>query len=89
MQTVDNGQTCFLGTRVPAPRSRYAEMVEVFADVDNRHVQTGSIGINHHLPDPAAPFGGVKASGTGREISPGGLAHPLEIQSIYRPPSGA
>ena len=31
-----------------------------------RRVQTGSIGINHYMLDPAAPFGGVKASGWGR-----------------------
>ena len=38
-----------------------------------RRVQTGSIGINHYMLDPAAPFGGVKASGLGRELGPEGL----------------
>ena len=38
-----------------------------------RRVQTGSIGINHYMLDPAAPFGGVKASGIGRELGPEGL----------------
>ena len=48
-----------------------------------RRVQTGSIGINHYLPDPAAPFGGVKASGLGRELGPEGLQAYLALQSIY------
>ncbi len=51
-----------------------------------RRVQTGSIGINHYLPDPAAPFGGVKHSGMGRELGPEGLAAYLAIQSIYHTP---
>ncbi len=48
-----------------------------------RRVQTGSIGINHYMLDPAAPFGGVKASGIGRELGPEGLAAYLQLQSIY------
>jgi aldehyde dehydrogenase (NAD+) len=50
-----------------------------------RRVQTGSIGINHFMLDPAAPFGGVKASGLGRELGPEGLTAYLQQQSIYRP----
>jgi acyl-CoA reductase-like NAD-dependent aldehyde dehydrogenase len=48
-----------------------------------RRVQTGSIGINHYMLDPAAPFGGVKASGVGRELGPEGLEAYLQLQSIY------
>ena len=51
-----------------------------------RRVQTGSIGINHYTLDPAAPFGGVKASGLGRELGPEGLAAYLQLQSIYEAP---
>src|SRR6202035_1650175 len=51
-----------------------------------RRVQTGSIGINHYVLDPAAPFGGVKASGLGRELGPEGLAAYLQLQSIYQAP---
>jgi aldehyde dehydrogenase (NAD+) len=198
---LNNGQTCFLGTRVLAPRSRYTEIVDlftafaesltvgnarddatqigplatagqrdrveryiakgrgdgaritygggrpagmdkgwfveptVFADVDNHHtiaqqeifgpvlsiipysddeeavriandsdyglggtvwtndpdrglavakqIQTGTIGVNTYLPDPAAPFGGVKASGLGRELGPEGLANYQQLQSVY------
>ena len=48
-----------------------------------KRVQTGSIGINHYMIDPVAPFGGVKASGLGRELGPEGLAAYLQLQSIY------
>lgn len=48
-----------------------------------RRVRTGAIGINRFLPDPAAPFGGVKASGIGRELGPEALDGYLEYQSIY------
>lgn len=39
-----------------------------------KRVRTGAIGVNTYLPDPAAPFGGVKASGIGRELDPEALA---------------
>ena len=52
-------------------------------------VQTGSIGINHYMLDPAAPFGGVKASGIGRELGPEGLQAYLQLQSIYQAPPQA
>jgi aldehyde dehydrogenase (NAD+) len=48
-----------------------------------RGVQTGTIGVNHYLPDPVAPYGGVKSSGIGRELGPEGLAAYQQLQSIY------
>jgi aldehyde dehydrogenase (NAD+) len=48
-----------------------------------RRVRTGTIGINRYLPDPAAPFGGVKASGIGRELGPGAIAAYQQLKSIY------
>jgi aldehyde dehydrogenase (NAD+) len=54
-----------------------------------KRVQTGSIGINHYMLDPAAPFGGVKASGLGRELGPEGLMAYLQLQSIYEAPPPA
>jgi aldehyde dehydrogenase (NAD+) len=198
---LNNGQTCFLGTRVLAPRSRYSEIVDlftdfvgalkvgdalddttqigpmataaqrerveryiakgrgdgarvtigggrpadrdtgwfveptIFADVDNNHtiaqeeifgpvlsvipyadddeavriandsdyglggtvwtndpdrglalakrVQTGTIGVNTYLPEPTAPFGGVKASGIGRELGPEALGNYQQLKSVY------
>jgi acyl-CoA reductase-like NAD-dependent aldehyde dehydrogenase len=48
-----------------------------------RRVETGSIGINTYLPDPVAPFGGVKASGIGRELGPEALGNYQQFKSIY------
>ncbi|NGO45753.1 aldehyde dehydrogenase [Streptomyces ureilyticus] len=48
-----------------------------------RRVRTGTIGVNRYLPDPVAPFGGVKASGLGSELGPEGLESYLQIQSVY------
>ncbi|WP_068273168.1 aldehyde dehydrogenase [Aldersonia kunmingensis] len=47
-------------------------------------VKTGTIGINRYIPDPIAPFGGIKQSGMGRELGPEGLAAYQNIKSIYR-----
>jgi acyl-CoA reductase-like NAD-dependent aldehyde dehydrogenase len=62
--------------------SVWSRDIERANDVAKR-VQTGSIGINHYMLDPAAPFGGVKASGIGRELGPEGLAAYMQLQSIY------
>ncbi|QZY47047.1 aldehyde dehydrogenase [Mycolicibacterium austroafricanum] len=48
-----------------------------------RRIKTGTIGINRYLPDPSAPFGGVKDSGIGRELGPDGLNAYLNVQTIY------
>jgi aldehyde dehydrogenase (NAD+) len=48
-----------------------------------RRVRTGTIGINHYLPDPGAPFGGVKASGIGRELGPDAITAYQQFKSIY------
>jgi acyl-CoA reductase-like NAD-dependent aldehyde dehydrogenase len=48
-----------------------------------RRVRTGTIGINRYLPDPAAPFGGVKASGIGRELGPDAIGAYQQLKSIY------
>ena len=46
-------------------------------------IRTGTIGINQgYTMDPFAPFGGVKASGYGRELGPEGLEGYLETKSI-------
>jgi aldehyde dehydrogenase (NAD+) len=48
-----------------------------------RRVRTGTIGINRYLPDPGAPFGGVKASGIGRELGPEAITAYQQFKSIY------
>ncbi len=48
-----------------------------------RKVRTGTFGVNQpYSMDPAAPFGGMKASGIGRELGREGLDAYLELRSI-------
>jgi len=49
-----------------------------------RAIDTGTIGVNEYQLDLQAPFGGVKASGLGRELGPEGLEAYFRIKSIYR-----
>jgi aldehyde dehydrogenase (NAD+) len=48
-----------------------------------RRVRTGTFGVNTYTMDFAAPFGGFKASGIGREFGPEGLAQYTELKSVY------
>ncbi|MFJ3772325.1 aldehyde dehydrogenase [Streptomyces sp. NPDC090075] len=48
-----------------------------------RRVRSGSFGVNQpYSMDPAAPFGGMKASGIGRELGHEGLDGYLEAKSV-------
>lgn len=49
-----------------------------------RSIHTGTVGVNDYQMDIDAPFGGVKASGMGRELGPEGLAACQTLKSIYR-----
>jgi len=52
-----------------------------------RRVRSGSFGINQpYSMDPAAPFGGVKASGIGRELGREGLEAYVDLKSISGAP---
>lgn len=46
-------------------------------------IETGSVGVNHYALELAAPFGGVKSSGLGRELGPEGLAPYFRSKSVY------
>jgi acyl-CoA reductase-like NAD-dependent aldehyde dehydrogenase len=48
-----------------------------------RAMHTGTVGINGYQVDLASPFGGVKASGLGREMGPEGLAAYQTVKSIF------
>ncbi|SDK97352.1 betaine-aldehyde dehydrogenase [Nocardioides sp. YR527] len=48
-----------------------------------RRVRAGTYGVNTYTMDFAAPFGGFKASGIGREFGPEGLAQYTELKSVY------
>lgn len=51
-----------------------------------RRVRSGTVGVNHYVNDPVAPFGGIKQSGMGRELGPEGLS-PFQVhKTIYLPP---
>jgi acyl-CoA reductase-like NAD-dependent aldehyde dehydrogenase len=50
-------------------------------------IRTGTFGVNQgYTMDPFAPFGGVKASGYGRELGPEGLDSYLDSKSIVIAP---
>ena len=49
-----------------------------------REIRTGTVGVNDYQLDINAPFGGVKASGIGRELGPEGLEEFFTLKSIYR-----
>ncbi|QXE38501.1 aldehyde dehydrogenase [Streptomyces sp. GMY02] len=50
-----------------------------------RRIRTGTVGLNGYLPDITSPYGGMKASGLGRELGPEGLRAYQELQSIFHP----
>jgi aldehyde dehydrogenase (NAD+) len=54
-----------------------------------RRVSTGTIGVNAYVSDLGAPFGGVRASGMGRELGPEGLHSYQVLKSVYLDPSVA
>jgi betaine-aldehyde dehydrogenase len=47
-----------------------------------RHIRAGSLGINQYSADFAAPFGGFKASGIGREWGREGLESYVEFKQV-------
>jgi acyl-CoA reductase-like NAD-dependent aldehyde dehydrogenase len=54
-----------------------------------RGIRTGSFGVNQpYGMDPTAPFGGMKASGIGRELGREGLDGYLELKAISVAPPG-
>jgi aldehyde dehydrogenase (NAD+) len=53
-----------------------------------RRVRTGTFGVNQYTFDFAAPFGGYKQSGIGREYGPEGFDGYLEHKSIVPPGAG-
>jgi betaine-aldehyde dehydrogenase len=48
-------------------------------------IKSGALGVNSHTLDMAAPFGGCKQSGIGRECGPEGLDAYIEMRSMTVP----
>jgi acyl-CoA reductase-like NAD-dependent aldehyde dehydrogenase len=48
-----------------------------------RRIQTGTIGVNGYVPSIGSPFGGIKASGLGRELGPETLAAYQQFKTTY------
>ncbi len=48
-----------------------------------RKVASGTVGVNGYVPSIGAPFGGIKASGLGREIGPESIGAYQNTKSIY------
>ena len=57
------------------------------AEIASR-IHTGTIGVNFYTLDPATPFGGIKASGLGRELGPEGLAAYQTLRTLHLPHAG-
>jgi betaine-aldehyde dehydrogenase len=53
-----------------------------------RQVRTGTYAVNQYTLDFAAPFGGYKQSGIGREYGKEGFDHYVEYKSIVPPGAG-
>lgn len=47
-----------------------------------KQIRTGQVSVNGGAFNPAAPFGGYKQSGNGRELGPHGLAEFVELKSL-------
>ncbi|MGB8404236.1 MAG: aldehyde dehydrogenase [Mycobacterium sp.] len=52
-----------------------------------RRIRTGMFGINSFAPEFGVPFGGVKASGIGREYGPEAFDAYIEMKSVYGVPA--
>lgn len=48
-----------------------------------RRVHSGTVGVNGYMPSLGAPFGGIKASGMGREFGPEAIGAYQQLKSIY------
>ena len=48
-----------------------------------KRVESGTVGVNGYMPSLGSPFGGVKASGLGREFGPEAVGAYQQLKSIY------
>ncbi|MER5389177.1 aldehyde dehydrogenase family protein [Saccharopolyspora sp. NPDC002686] len=75
------------GTRYGLGGSVWSQDTDRAVRVAQR-IRTGQVDVNGAPFNPAAPFGGFKFSGYGRELGVHGMAEYLETQSIQLPAAG-
>jgi aldehyde dehydrogenase (NAD+) len=75
VQIANDSSYGLAGTIWTADEARGIEIAE--------QIQSGTVGVNYYMLDPVAPFGGIKASGLGRELGPEGLSSCLRHHTTY------
>lgn len=50
-------------------------------------IEAGTVGVNTYVPDLGAPWGGIKASGSGRENGAEAVEHYRAVKAFYQPAS--
>lgn len=71
-------------TRYGLGASVFTENLRVGEDIARNRLEVGSAFVNHHVfSDPRLPFGGVRESGFGRELSVFGLREFVNIKTVY------
>ncbi len=71
-------------TRYGLGASVFTENLRVGEDIACNRLEVGSAFVNHHVfSDPRLPFGGVRESGFGRELSVFGLREFVNIKTVY------
>jgi len=73
---IANASEYGLGGSVWSADSEHAKAVA-------HRVESGTVGVNGYMPSLGSPFGGVKASGLGREFGPEAIGSYQNLKSIY------
>ena len=82
---MEQRQQLFIGGTWTSPSGD--DVVEVISPHTEERIRSGSFGVNQpYSMDPAAPFGGVKASGIGRELGREGREAYTDFKAISGAP---
>ena len=85
-ETIDEAVAIANDSEYGLAGSVFTSDIEAGIELADR-IESGTFGVNTFGNDITAPFGGVKASGLGREMGPEGLEEYLEFQSVLLPAS--
>jgi aldehyde dehydrogenase (NAD+) len=83
-ETLDDAVAIANDSKYGLSGSVFTTDIEAGIELADR-IESGTFGVNTYGNDLTAPFGGVKASGLGREMGPEGLEEYLEFQSVLLP----